>query len=106
MGSNIDTMIYMLPAVLIGLTLHEFSHAYVAMLLGDTTAKNDGRITLNPLKHIDPLGMIVLLIAGFGWAKPVKFDPTNLKHPKRDRMLISVAGPLQINSWCHIPFTN
>jgi Zn-dependent protease len=83
-----------LPGIVIGLTVHEFSHAYVASKCGDTTSKDQGRLTLNPLKHIDPLGFIMLLVAGFGWAKPVQFDERNLHNPKRDIMKIAVAGPL------------
>jgi Zn-dependent protease len=83
-----------LPGIVLGLTVHEFSHAYVASLCGDTTSKDQGRLTLNPLKHIDPLGFIILLIAGFGWAKPVEFNEQNLRNPKRDIMKIAVAGPL------------
>jgi Zn-dependent protease len=82
-----------IPAVIIGLTIHELAHAYTAFKLGDMTAKNDGRLTLNPLKHVDPLGFIFIVIAGFGWAKPVSFNPNNLKKPHRDEILISLAGP-------------
>jgi len=82
-----------IPAAIIGLTVHEFSHAYIASLLGDNTAKEQGRITLNPLKHIDWLGFFLIIIAGFGWAKPVSFNPQNLKHKHRDEILISLAGP-------------
>jgi len=77
----------------IGLTVHEFSHAYAAYKLGDNTAKLDGRLTLNPLKHIDWMGFFLIVIAGFGWAKPVVFNPDNLKHKHRDEILISIAGP-------------
>ena len=83
-----------LPGIIVGLTLHEFSHAYVAHRCGDSTSKDQGRITLNPLKHIDPLGFIMLIFAGFGWAKPVQFNEQNLKNPKRDVILIALAGPL------------
>jgi len=83
-----------IPAAIIGLTVHEFSHAYIASLLGDNTAKEQGRISLNPLKHIDWLGFLLIIIAGFGWAKPVSFNPQNLKHKHRDEILISLAGPL------------
>ena len=83
-----------LPGIILGLTLHEFSHAYVAHRCGDSTSKDQGRITLNPLKHIDPLGFIMLIFAGFGWAKPVQFNEQNLKNPKRDVILIALAGPL------------
>jgi Zn-dependent protease len=83
-----------LPGIILGLTVHEFSHAFVAQLCGDTTSRDQGRITLNPLKHIDPLGFIMLLVAGFGWAKPVQFNEQNLRNPKKDVMKIAVAGPL------------
>ena len=92
---NIDYLwlLKTIPAVIIGLTIHELSHAYTAYKLGDMTAKNDGRLTFNPLKHIDPLGFILIVIAGFGWAKPVGFNPDNLKNKHRDEILISLAGP-------------
>jgi Zn-dependent protease len=83
-----------LPGIILGLTVHEFSHAYIAHLCGDSTSKDQGRITLNPLRHIDPLGFIMLLVAGFGWAKPVQFNEQNLHNPKRDVIRIAVAGPL------------
>ena len=83
-----------LPGIIVGLTLHEFSHAYVAHRCGDSTSKDQGRITLNPLKHIDPLGFIMFIFAGFGWAKPVQFNEQNLRNPKRDVILIALAGPL------------
>ncbi len=90
---NIKTMLYSIPAVIIGLTVHEFMHAFAAYKMGDTTAKEQGRLTLNPFKHIDILGMIFIIIAGFGWAKPVQFNPANLKKPKLARAFISLAGP-------------
>ena len=83
-----------LPGIILGLTVHEFSHAFIAHLCGDSTARDQGRITLNPLKHIDPLGFIMLLIAGFGWAKPVQFTEQNLRNPKTDVIKVAVAGPL------------
>lgn len=83
-----------LPGIILGLTLHEFSHAIVAKWCGDNTSYDQGRVTLNPLKHIDPLGFILLLVAGFGWAKPVQFNEQNLKNPKTDVLKIAVAGPL------------
>lgn len=75
------------------LTLHEFAHAYVAYRLGDPTAKMMGRLTLNPLKHLDPLGTIMLFVANFGWAKPVPVNPQYFQHPNRDMMLVAAAGP-------------
>ncbi|MDR0388660.1 MAG: site-2 protease family protein [Spirochaetaceae bacterium] len=86
--------IYPIPAILIGLTVHEYSHARMALALGDTTARDQGRITFNPLRHIDILGLIFLLVAGFGWAKPVQFSPDRLRRPRRDKALIALAGPL------------
>jgi len=83
-----------LPGIILGLTVHEFSHAYMAHRCGDNTSQEQGRITLNPFKHIDLLGFIMLLIAGFGWAKPVQFNEQNLKNPKKDVIKIAVAGPV------------
>jgi Zn-dependent protease len=94
MGLEITEVLKVLPAAVIGLTVHEFSHAFAAYKLGDNTAKNDGRLTLNPLKHIDWLGLFLIAVAGFGWAKPVIFNPDNLKHKHRDEILISIAGPI------------
>jgi Zn-dependent protease len=93
-GIDILRTLKFLPGIIIGLTVHEFSHAFVASKCGDTTSKDQGRLTLNPLKHIDPLGFIMLLVAGFGWAKPVQFDERNLRNPKTDVLKIAFAGPL------------
>ena len=83
-----------LPGIILGLTVHEFCHALVAHMCGDSTSKDQGRVTLNPLKHIDPLGFIMLIVAGFGWAKPVQFNEQNLRNPKADIIKIALAGPL------------
>lgn len=83
-----------LPGIILGLTVHEFCHAWVAHLCGDSTSKDQGRVTLNPLKHIDLLGFIFLIFAGFGWAKPVQFNEQNLRDPKTDVIKIALAGPL------------
>jgi len=83
-----------LPGIIIGLTVHEFSHAITARRYGDTTSEEQGRITLNPLKHIDLIGFIMLLVAGFGWAKPVQFNEHNLRNPRTDVMKIAIAGPV------------
>lgn len=83
-----------LPGIILGLTVHEFCHALVAHMCGDSTSKDQGRVTLNPLKHIDPLGFIMLIVAGFGWAKPVQFNEQNLHNPKTDVIKIALAGPL------------
>jgi Zn-dependent protease len=83
-----------LPGIILGLTVHEFCHALVAHLCGDSTSKDQGRVTLNPLKHIDPLGFIMLIFAGFGWAKPVEFNEQNIRNPKYDVIKIALAGPI------------
>lgn len=83
-----------LIALVVAITVHEFAHALVADRLGDPTPRLQGRLTLNPLAHLDPLGTLVMLIARFGWGKPVVFDPYNLRHPRRDAALISLAGPI------------
>ena len=75
------------------LTIHEFAHAWSADKLGDPTPRHQGRLTLNPLAHLDPLGTVALLVIGFGWGKPVQFDPYNLKEPVRDAAIIALAGP-------------
>ena len=80
-------------SLLVAFVLHELAHALAADKLGDPTPRLDGRITLNPLAHLDPLGTVCLLLLGFGWGKPVAFDPYNLRHPKRDTGLIAAAGP-------------
>jgi Zn-dependent protease len=86
--------VFLLPGILVGLTVHECCHALTAWKLGDSTARDQGRITLNPLKHIDIMGFVFLLFVGFGWAKPVEFNPAQLKNLRRDRALIAAAGPL------------
>jgi Zn-dependent protease len=90
---DLGSVLRALPGIVFGLTLHEYAHALVALKLGDDTAQRSGRLSLNPLRHIDPLGFLFLLVAGFGWAKPVMIDGSKLRHPKRDDILISVAGP-------------
>ena len=81
-------------AVLITLSIHEFSHAYAAFRLGDPTAKNLGRLTINPIKHLDPIGALCMLFFHIGWAKPVPINPRNFKNPKRDFAVSALAGPL------------
>ncbi len=80
-------------ALILSLTVHEFAHALIGKWRGDDTAERMGRLTLNPLAHMDPLGTLSLLIVGFGWAKPVPFDPSKLKNPIKDGMTIALAGP-------------
>jgi Zn-dependent protease len=89
---NLERILKYLPGIVIGLTVHEFSHAWVAHLSGDPTSREQGRITLNPLKHIDAIGLIFLFIAGFGWAKPVQFNEQFLRK-KIDVLKIAFAGP-------------
>ena len=93
-GIDLESIILILPAIIIGLTFHEYAHAKVAHILGDDTAFLEGRVSLNPLKHIDWFGLIFIIIAHFGWAKPVHFNPEKLKNPRRDEKLIAIAGPL------------
>ncbi len=85
-------LLYTLPAILIGLTVHEWAHAYAAYRLGDPTARNLGRMTLNPLAHVDIFGFLMLILVGFGWAKPVPVNPRNFKNYKRDDIIVSLAG--------------
>lgn len=82
-----------IAAVVIALSIHEFSHAVVAHALGDRTADRAGRLTLNPMAHIDPLGFIMLMFVGFGWGKPVPFNPHNLRFPRWGPALVAMAGP-------------
>ncbi len=91
--SSLPLAIAWIVAILFSLTVHEFSHGLVAKFLGDETAEREGRLTLNPIAHIDLYGLIPLLLFGFGWAKPVPFNPYNLKNPKWDSVLIALAGP-------------
>ena len=90
--SNPLQLVYVLPGVLIGLTVHEWAHAYSANRLGDPTAKNLGRMTLNPIAHIDPFGFLCLLLVGFGWAKPVPINSRNFRNYKRDEIIVSLSG--------------
>lgn len=91
-----NPLVFLLVAVslIISISIHEFSHAYVADKLGDPTARYLGRVTLNPKAHLDPLGTILLLFAGFGWGRPVPVNSINFSNPKRDMALVSLAGPL------------
>jgi Zn-dependent protease len=88
------TLIQAVVIVVMSLTVHEFAHSLVTIRLGDDTPRRQGRLTLNPLAHIDLVGFILLVVAGFGWAKPVQINPSNLKNPRRDEILIAIAGPI------------
>ena len=91
---NWQNILYSLPAIIIGLTVHEYCHTLAASKLGDHTAREQGRLSFNPLHHIDLIGFIFIIVAGFGWAKPVQFNPENLRRPRRDKAIIAAAGPL------------
>jgi Zn-dependent protease len=91
---NIQSLLLIAPPILMALTFHECAHAYVAHRYGDDTAQKSGRLTLNPLRHLDPLGTIMIFLVQFGWAKPVPVNPYNLRNPKKDMLWISAAGPL------------
>lgn len=84
--------IMLVPGIIIGLSFHEFAHAWVACRLGDMTPKFQGRVTINPRAHVDPIGLIALLFAGFGWGVPVEINPANFKNRRRDELLVSLAG--------------
>jgi Zn-dependent protease len=90
----LQQLVLMIPGYLLAVTLHEFAHGWVADRLGDPTARLRGRLTLNPLPHIDPLGALAFVVARFGWAKPVPVDPRNFRRPIRDMTLVALAGPL------------
>jgi Zn-dependent protease len=91
---NLLDFIFGLVALIVAIDIHEFSHAWAAEHLGDPTPRLQGRLTLNPLAHLDPIGTILLILVRFGWGKPVQFDPFNLRNPRRDGGLISIAGPV------------
>ncbi|MCX7996662.1 MAG: site-2 protease family protein [Patescibacteria group bacterium] len=80
--------------LVLAIGIHEFAHAYVADRLGDPTPRLQGRVTLNPIKHLDLFGSLFILFVGFGWGKPVQFDPFNLRDPRRDGAIIALAGPV------------
>lgn len=83
-----------LPGLLIAMVVHEYAHAQVAVWMGDFTPRLMGRLTLNPKAHVDPFGMLMLFLVHFGWAKPVQINPRNFKNPRRDDILVSLAGPM------------
>ena len=90
----LQLLVLMAPALLIAVTVHELAHGWVADRLGDPTARMLGRLTLNPLPHIDPLGALAFVIAGFGWAKPVPVNARNFRRPLRDMACVAAAGPI------------
>ena len=95
LGLDVATLIARAIVLLVAFTIHELAHAVTADYLGDPTPRRQGRITLNPLAHLDPFGTIMLLISGFGWAKPVMIQPANLRgNPRSSMAIVAVAGPL------------
>ena len=92
--SDIPLLLMRIPIVLLALSVHEAAHGYMAYRLGDSTAKSMGRLTLNPLKHLDPIGTIMMFLFGFGWARPVPVMTRHFKKPKRDMALTAIAGPI------------
>ncbi len=94
-GNSLTSMVATLLAVLMAITFHETAHGYIAYRLGDPTAKNQGRLTLNPIAHLDPIGALMMFVFGFGWAKPVPVNPFYFEGDRtKGMMLVSVAGPL------------
>ncbi len=86
-------IIILAPPFLFALTVHELAHGYIAYRLGDPTAKEAGRLTMNPLKHLDPLGVLAFIIMKIGWAKPVPVDPRYFRNPRKDMLSVALAGP-------------
>ena len=91
---NFGLILIQAPAILFALTIHEYFHGWTANKLGDRTAELNGRLTLNPIAHLDVLGTILMFIVGFGWAKPVPIDARNFKDPRKGTLLVAIAGPL------------
>ena len=90
---NLTPLLLSIPPILLALSFHEYAHAWMANRKGDPTAKMLGRLTMNPLAHLDPMGTLMIVILHFGWAKPVPVNPMNLKNPKKDMLWIALAGP-------------
>ena len=93
LGGFLTNLIAGLPGIVIAMVVHEYAHARVAYALGDYTPRLQGRLTLNPAAHVDPIGLAMLFIVHFGWAKPVEINPMNFSNPRRDDILVSLAGP-------------
>ena len=89
-----ETLILLIPTLMFALSFHEFAHAWMASKCGDNTAARMGRLTLNPMAHLDVMGSLMILFVGFGWAKPVPVDSKNLKDPRKDMMKVAAAGPI------------
>ncbi len=97
-GGDIRTaviqLLLMIPIIMISLSVHEAAHGYIAFKMGDHTAYNLGRVTLNPIKHLDPMGALCMLVFGYGWAKPVPINARNFKNPKKGMAFTAIAGPI------------
>ncbi len=93
LNNIIQQIIILAPPLLFALTFHELAHGYVAWRLGDPTARNAGRLTMNPLRHLDPLGVLAFIIMKIGWAKPVPVNPAYFKNPRQGMLLVALAGP-------------
>ncbi|NLK21730.1 MAG: site-2 protease family protein [Epulopiscium sp.] len=94
MTNPILDILIKLPGILCGLTFHEFTHGIIAHFFGDLTPKKEGRLTLNPIPHVDPIGLILLLFMNFGWARPIHTNPSNFKNKKKAMILVSLGGPI------------
>ena len=91
---SLEQIFYNIPAIIVAFTIHEYMHAYVSDRLGDPTPRMNGRLTLNPLVHIDWIGFLMVVLLGFGWAKPVQVNPRNYKNQSKGKILVALAGPL------------
>jgi Zn-dependent protease len=91
---SLELMLLRIPAILIAITIHEFAHGWIALRCGDNTAKDAGRLTLNPIAHLDIFGALMMFFGPFGWAKPVPINPARFNHRRRDLIFVSVAGPV------------
>ncbi len=94
LGLDLRTLPFIIVAMLVAVTVHEFAHAWTAYRLGDPTARNRGRLTLNPISHLDPWGTLLLVLVGFGWAKPVPVEPSYFANPRTGMLAVALAGPL------------
>jgi Zn-dependent protease len=92
-ASSLVVFLLSMLSIILAITIHEAAHAFTAYKLGDITPKLQGRLTLNPLAHLDPWGTLLIIVARIGWGRPVEFNPNNLRHPKRDSAIIALAGP-------------
>jgi len=90
----LENILFRIPALLIAVTVHEFMHGKIAHIYGDSTAKDQGRLSLNPIKHLDPIGTLMIILVGFGWAKPVPVNPYRFREPGKHMMFVALAGPL------------